>query len=251
MENLAGRVALVTGSSQGLGRVIAKTLAQAGCHVVVNTVAGAEQVQAVVDEIRAAGGRATARLFDVADEAAVAAGFAGLEAELGGVDILVNNARIDPWSRPPEMTEGQWWDRVLGVNLKGAFLCSQEFFRRAQSRRWGRIINISSVRALIPAEMHTIAYGVSKAGMHSLTRTFAQNGAPFNITANSVAPGMILTENIDRRLSPEMKAKETARIPLGRGGSCEEVADAVLFVARNGYVTGETLHINGGMYYAP
>ena len=172
-------------------------------------------------------------------------------AELGPVDILVNNARLDPWQRRPEMSEGEWFDRVMRVNLKGAFLCSEAFFRQAQPRRWGRIVNIASVRSFRPAEMHMIAYGVSKLGMHALTRAFAHNGAPFNITANTVCPGMVITENIDKRLTPEKYAEESAAIPLGRGATGEEIADAVLFPIRNGYVTGETININGGMYYAP
>ena len=119
--------------------------------------------------------------------------------------------------------------------------------RKAQPRRWGRIVNIASVRSFRPAEMHMIAYGVSKLGMHALTRAFAHNGAPFNITANTVCPGMVITENIDKRLTPEKYAEESAAIPLGRGATGEEIADAVLFPIRNGYVTGETININGGI----
>lgn len=206
-----------------------------------------DKAEAVAAGIRADGGMAEVYCCDVSDEAAVNAMFA----ELGPVDILVNNARLDPWQRRPEMSEGEWFDRVMRVNLKGAFLCSEAFFRQAQPRRWGRIVNIASVRSFRPAEMHMIAYGVSKLGMHALTRAFAHNGAPFNITANTVCPGMVITENIDKRLTPEKYAEESAAIPLGRGATGEEIADAVLFPIRNGYVTGETININGGMYYAP
>lgn len=247
MENLKDRVALVTGSSQGIGRVIARELATAGCRVIVNCRNGRDKAEAVAAGIRADGGMAEVYCCDVSDEAAVNAMFA----ELGPVDILVNNARLDPWQRRPEMSEGEWFDRVMRVNLKGAFLCSEAFFRQAQPRRWGRIVNIASVRSFRPAEMHMIAYGVSKLGMHALTRAFAHNGAPFNITANTVCPGMVITENIDKRLTPEKYAEESAAIPLGRGATGEEIADAVLFPIRNGYVTGETININGGMYYAP
>lgn len=247
MENLKDRVALVTGSSQGIGRVIARELATAGCRVIVNCRNGHDKAEAAAAGIRADGGMAEVYCCDVSDEAAVNAMFA----ELGPVDILVNNARLDPWQRRPEMSEGEWFDRVMRVNLKGAFLCSEAFFRQAQPRRWGRIVNIASVRSFRPAEMHMIAYGVSKLGMHALTRAFAHNGAPFNITANTVCPGMVITENIDKRLTPEKYAEESAAIPLGRGATGEEIADAVLFPIRNGYVTGETININGGMYYAP
>jgi 3-oxoacyl-[acyl-carrier protein] reductase len=244
---LQEKTALVTGSSQGLGRVIALTLARAGARVIVNCHGNVAKAEQVVADIVDAGGQATAYRCDITDEAAVAALFA----EIGPVDILVNNARIDPYFRAPEDTDARWFTRVLDVNLTGAYICSMAFFAQAQARRYGRIVNVSSVRSFLPAEMKMIAYGVSKLGMHGLTRAFAENGAQFGITANTVAPGMIVTENIDKRLTPEMKAHESAKIPLGRGATCEEVADAVLFVITNAYITGETININGGMYYAP
>lgn len=109
--------------------------------------------------------------------------------------------------------------RVMRVNLKGAFLASLAFFEQAKARGWGRIVNIASVRSFRPAEMNMIAYGVSKLGMHALTRAFADNGAPYGITANTVAPGMVVTENIGKRLTPEKYAEESAAIPLGRGAT--------------------------------
>lgn len=245
--NLTGKTALVTGASQGLGRVIALELAKTGARVVVNCHSSEERAKAVVAEIEAAGGSAVTGVCDVTDERAVAALFA----RLGPVDVLVNNARIDPYFRPPTDSDAQWFNRVLNVNLTGAYVCSLAFFAQAKDRGYGRIVNVSSVRSFIPAEMNMIAYGVSKLGMHGLTRAFAANGAQYGITANTVAPGMIITENIDKRLTPEMKARESAKIPLGRGGTSEEIADAVLFVIHNGYVTGETININGGMYFAP
>jgi len=246
-SELSGKTAVVTGSSQGLGRIIAIELANAGCKVIVNCAYARDKAEAVAAEIRQAGGLAEVYVADVSNEEAVKKMFA----ELGGVDILVNNARLDPCFRKPEMTEGEWWDLVMSVNLKGTYLCSYWFFQQAKARKWGRIVNVSSVRSFIPAEPTMVAYGVSKLGMHGITRAFAEQGAPLGITANTVAPGMIITENIDKRLTPEMKAKESARIPVGRGASCEEIADAVMFVVRNGYVTGETININGGMHYAP
>jgi len=251
MDSIVGKVALVTGSSQGLGKVIAETLAKEGCKVVVNGAHNVEKAQAVADGIRAAGNFAIAKCFDVSDEKAVAKAFDEIEAELGPMEILINNARLDPWLRKPGMSEGQWWDMVMQVNLKGAFICSMELYKRAVPRKWGRVVNVASVRSFVPAEMTMIAYGASKAGMHVITRAIAHNGAPYGVTANTVAPGMIITENIDKRLTPEMKAKESARVPVGRGATCEECADAVLFPLKNAYVTGETININGGMYYAP
>lgn len=247
MEDIGGKTALVTGGSQGIGRVIALALAEKGCRVVVNCANNPDNAQKVADEIRAKGGTAEVYRCDVSDEKAVEAMFDAL----GRVDILVNNARLDPWRRTAEMSEGEWWSKVMDVNLKGAFLCSMAFFSRAKEYGWGRIVNVASVRSFRPAEMHMIAYGVSKLGMHGITRAMAHNGAPFGITANTVCPGMVVTENINKRLSPEKYREEAAAIPLGRPATSEEIADSVLFVIGNGYVTGETININGGMYYAP
>lgn len=244
---LKGKRALVTGSSQGLGRVIAQRLALAGATVIVNNKDDRSVADTVVAEIVAAGGDAYACCGDVADEAQVASIFASA----GPIGILVNNARIDPYARPAGMTDAAWFEAVMHVNLTGAYVCSMAFFNQAKALGWGRIVNISSVRSFIPAEIDMIAYGVSKLGMHGLTRSFAANGAQYGITANTIAPGMIATENIDRRLSPERRAAETATIPIGRAATCDEVANAVMFVIANGYVTGETININGGMHYAP
>lgn len=244
---LKGKVALVSGGSQGIGRVIALSLADKGCRVVVNCANNPDNAQKVADEIIEKGGQAEVYRCDVSDEKAVEAMFDAL----GRVDILVNNARLDPWRRTAEMTEGEWWSKVMDVNLKGAFLCSMAFFKRAEGYGWGRIVNMASVRSFRPAEMHMIAYGVSKLGMHGITRAMAQNGAPFGITANTICPGMVITENINKRLSPEKYKEESDAIPLGRPATSEEIADAVMFVIGNGYVTGETVNINGGMYYAP
>jgi 3-oxoacyl-[acyl-carrier protein] reductase len=251
MKDLDSKVALVTGSSQGLGRVIAHRLAAEGCTVIVNCASHIEKAQAVVKEITDAGHKAEPCRADVSNEQVVREMFRGFAARYGGIDILVNNARVDPYSRQPDTSDSDWWDRVIQINLKGTYLCSQAFFEQAKGRRWGRIVNVSSVRSFIPAEMHMIAYGVSKVGMHALTRAFAQNGAPYGITANTVAPGVVATENMDKRLGVEMKKTEMAKVPLGRPGTCDEMADGVLFVIKNGYVTGETININGGMYYAP
>ncbi len=247
MDELSGKTALVTGASQGLGRVIATELAAAGCRVLVNCARHRENAEKVVAAIHEQGGAAEVAVADVSNETAVRQLFE----QVAPVDILINNARLDPWRRTAEMSDGDWWSQVIDVNLKGAYLMSQAFFARAKPRGWGRIVNISSVRSFRPAEPDMIAYGVSKLGMHGLTRAYAQNGAPYGITANTIAPGMVITENLQRRLSPEKYAEESAAIPLGRGATSEEIADAVLFVLRNGYVTGETVNINGGMYYAP
>ena len=184
MEDIRGKTALVTGGSQGIGRVIALALADKGCRVVVNCANNPDNAQKVADEIRAKGGMAEVYRCDVSDEKAVDAMFEAL----GRVDILVNNARLDPWRRTAEMSEGEWWSKVMDVNLKGAFLCSLAFFNRAKNYGWGRIVNVASVRSFRPAEMHMIAYGVSKLGMHGITRAMAHNGAPFELPPTRYAP---------------------------------------------------------------
>lgn len=247
VESIKGRIALVTGASQGLGRVIALELAKEGCRVIVNCAHSPAKAEAVAEEIRNADGNAEICVCDVSDESAVSEMFR----KIGKVDILVNNARIDPWFRKPEMSDGEWWDLVMKINLKGAYLCSQAFFDQAKPRGWGRIVNIASSRSFTPAEPNMIAYAASKLGMHALTRAFAENGAADGITANTVCPGMVMTENLRKRISEEEYQTACAHIPVRRAGSCGEMADGVLFAIKNGYVTGETIHINGGLYYAP
>jgi len=247
MSDLAGRRALVTGSSQGLGRVIAMELAGHGCEVIVNCAGHMDKAEQVAREIRAAGGCAEACRCDITDEAAVKA----MIAQFAPLDILVNNARIDPWFRREGDSDAEWFRKVLDVNVVGAYNCAMAFFAQARERRYGRIVNISSVRSFLPAEMNMIAYNTSKCAMHALTRAFAHHGAPYNITCNTVAPGVVATENFAKRISPGKQRQELAAVPLGRGASCEEVADAVIFAIANGYITGDTININGGMYYEP
>lgn len=243
---LQGRTALVTGASQGLGAVMAKTLAAAGCRVIINCARQREKAQAVADEIAAAGGTASVAVADVSSADGVGALFAALGD--GGPDILVNNARVDPYKRPQEMDDAAWFDRVMGVNLKGPYLCSLAAIERMKRKGWGRIINVSSVWAYRAATRPMLEYAMSKAAMHSLTRSLALIAAPFGITVNTLAPGLILTEELDSRITPARLAEMTAGIPVGRGASMEEVAGALWFALDNGYVTGETININGGVY---
>jgi NAD(P)-dependent dehydrogenase (short-subunit alcohol dehydrogenase family) len=250
-KNLNGKVAVVTGGSQGLGRVIAHQLADEGCKVIINFANNQDNANSVIKEITNSGGFAEAFRCDISDENSVRQMADDIAAKHGSVGILVNNARMDPYRRKPEMSEGEWWDMVMSVNLKGTYLASLIFFEQMKKEGYGRMVNISSVRSFIPAEMNMIGYGVSKLGMHGITRAFADNGAEFGVTANTVAPGMIITENIEKRLTEEMKQRELNRIPLRRAATSEEIAESVIFAIKSGYITGETININGGMYYAP
>lgn len=245
------RTALITGASQGLGACVAARLAKLGFRVIVNYASSTGRAEQVAAGIRETGGDAVPFRCDVSQEKAVEAMFAELEEKFSGVDVLVNNARVDPLSRRPEESDGDWWDRVMAVGLKGAYLCCREFLRYADGHRNGRIVNLSSSRACRPNELEMIAYATSKLGMHSLTRSYAAACAPFGITVNTLAPGMIATENMLKRIGPDGYAAECATIALRRAGSCDEIADGVVWAVENGFMTGETININGGQTYAP
>lgn len=242
------RNVLVTGASQGLGAAIAARFAKAGHRVFVNCAHGVEKARAVVAGIVASGGTAEVFQCDLTNEKAMNETLAALEKRLGGVDILINNARLDPYLRRSDMTDGDWFDRTMAVNLKGAYLATLAVFEGMKSRGWGRVVNVSSVWAHWPAARAMIPYSVSKAGMHALTRAFALEGAPFQVTVNTVAPGLILTENAAARLTPERLKAETAAVPLGRGASSEEIAEVIWNTAESGFITGETINVNGGAW---
>lgn len=238
VEDFQGKRVLVTGGSRGLGEAVARRFAAAGCRVVVNYAHGREAAEKVASEIDG-----TAFRCDISDEAAVA----GMFAALGGVDILVNNARIDPYARPSGISDGEWWDAVMRVNLKGAYLCGK-FALEEMRRRWGRMVHISSLWAYQPANERMLAYAASKSAMHALSRGFARLGAPWQITSNVVAPGLILTDLCTVRLTEEELQRECDGIPLGRGASPAEIAETVFTTAANGFMTGEIVNLNGGAF---
>ncbi len=240
--DFSGRVALVTGGSRGIGRAIALALAEAGADVAVNYRARGDEAEAVVAAIRALGRRAVAVAADVSRADAVAAMLAEVTRALGPVDVLVNNAGIA--IRPEDATGAEAdFDRTLAVNLKSAFLCTEAVLPGMRARRWGRVVNISSVAAR-GAGMVGVAYNASKAGLEGLTRGYAARAAADGITVNAVAPGPTDTE-----MGAPLRAGAAARVPLGRMGTPEEVALAVLLVAGNGFMTGQTVGVNGGVAF--
>jgi 3-oxoacyl-[acyl-carrier protein] reductase len=246
-ENLNGKVALVTGSSQGLGAVIAKLLATEGCHVYINCAHNIDKAKFVAAEIIAEGGSAEVLKCDITNEEELTKKFESLKA----IDILVNNARLDPYARGADDTEAGWFAKILSVNLIGAHLATLAVIDKMKERRWGRIINVSSVQAYLPIPRKLIPYSASKIAMHALTRSFALEAAPYGVTVNTVAPGVVLTENIGKRLSEEEIAEKMNNlIPLKRGASSEEVAEAIINTIKSGYITGETVNINGGLFFA-
>ncbi len=244
MTNLSGRVAAVTGSASGIGRGIALRFAEAGAAVAIldRDGAGAERVAA---EIMAAGGRAAAFACDVADEASVAEAFAAADRALGPIDILVNNAGVLRDTPIAEMTIGEW-DRVMGVNLRGAFLATQAVLPGMRARGHGRIINIASQLALkgAPLLAHSVA---SKAGLIGFTRALALEVAREGVTVNAIAPGIIETP-MSAGVPPEIKARVAGALPIGRFGRVDEITGAALLLASDeaSYFIGATLNVSGG-----
>lgn len=256
---LSGRTALVTGASRGIGRGVALGLAAAGADVAVNYHRPAKpefgrdnaaDVAAVVAEIEAMGRRALAVEADVADGAAVRRMVGTVVDALGGLDVLVNSAGICPFHDFLTMPE-ELWDRVHGVNLKGAFLCSQAAARvMVEQGRGGRIIGISSISALVGGGMQT-HYTPTKAGMHSLMQSMAIPLGPHGVTCNSVLPGAIATDiNSGDWSDPDKRAYLDGRIPLGRFGEPDDIAGPVVFLASDAarYVTGSALLVDGGLF---
>ncbi len=245
--SLSGKVAVVTGGSRGIGRAICIRLASMGALVYVNYVsrsAAAKETQQIIQE---AGGRAEIVGFDVADSAGVQEAFKAIIASAGSVDILVNNAGITRDGLMARMKESDW-DEVMNTNLKGAFLCSKTASRTMMKKKWGRIINISSVSG-VAGNPGQVNYSAAKAGLIGLTKSMAREYASRNITVNSVAPGYIETEMTDL-LDEKAQEQIKMEIPLAIFGSTEDVAGAVAYLASEDgrYITGQTLHINGGMY---
>jgi 3-oxoacyl-[acyl-carrier protein] reductase len=241
MPNLNGRVALVTGASRGIGASIAIALAGAGAAVAVNYRERAAEADAVVTRIREIGGRAVAVAADVSQATAIARMMDEVTSALGPIDILVNNAGVAIVRGVDDLTEDDF-DRTIAVNLKSAFLCTQAVLPAMRARKWGRIVNISSGAAR-GAGAIGVHYNASKAGMEGLTRGYAARLVKEGITVNAVAPSLIATDMMGGRT-------DLARnIPLGRMGQAEEVAQAVAMVLGNGYMTGQTIVLNGGMAF--
>jgi 3-oxoacyl-[acyl-carrier protein] reductase len=237
--DLQGRVALVTGASRGIGRAIALALAEQGAGVAVNFQTRAEDAEAVAGQIRSAGGKAIAIRADVSVSTQVADMAARAAGELGPVDVLVNNAGIAITGVREED-----FDLGIAVNLKSAFLCSEAVLPGMCARRWGRIVNISSGAARGPGLLGVV-YNASKAGLEGLTRGYASRVAKNGVTVNAVAPGPTDTD-----MGAPLKAGGVeARIPVGRMGEAQDVAQATVMVIGNGFITGQTIAVNGGLAF--
>ncbi|WP_201713763.1 3-oxoacyl-[acyl-carrier-protein] reductase [Rossellomorea arthrocnemi] len=244
--NLEGKVALVTGASRGIGREIALELARQGCNVAVNFAGSEAKANEVVDEIKRIGREAIAVQCNVSDAEAVQAMVKETIGQFGSIDILVNNAGITKDNLLMRMKETEW-DDVININLKGVFLCTKAVTRQMMKQRSGRIINISSIVGVSgnPGQANYVA---AKSGVIGLTKTTAKELAPRGITVNAIAPGFISTDMTDQ-LPEDVRNEMLKQIPLSRLGDPEDIAKVVTFVASDSasYMTGQTLHIDGGM----
>jgi len=245
MPGLTGRVALITGASQGIGRACALALAESGAQIAL-AARNEEKLSAVLKEVEAKGGQAGAFAMDVSNEDSVKAAVKSALERFGKIDILVNNAGITKDTLLMRMKRADW-DSVLQTNLGGAFFCTQAVISSMLKQRWGRIINVSSVFGQM-GQVGQANYSASKAGLIGFTMSMAREVASRNITVNAVAPGYIETA-MTQGLSQELKSKVNEMIPLGRAGTDMEVAYAVRFLASDeaSYITGQVLKVNGGM----
>jgi 3-oxoacyl-[acyl-carrier protein] reductase len=246
MPTLSGRIALVTGASQGIGRACALELARAGAHVAL-AARSVDKLEAVAAEIKAAGGTAHAFALDVASEDSIKECAKAVIAHFGKVEILVNNAGITRDGLMMRMKREDW-DAVLTTNLTGAFLLTQACVSSLLKNRWGRIINITSIVGQT-GQAGQANYAASKAGLIGLTKSLARELASRGITANAVAPGFIETP-MTHVLTDEQKTGILSQIPLARMGTDSDIAHAVVYLASEeaGYITGHTLDVNGGMF---
>jgi 3-oxoacyl-[acyl-carrier protein] reductase len=247
---LAGKVALVTGAQQGIGRATALALAAAGADVAVNWLDDRAQAEGVADEIRGLGLKAVLVQGSVGSSAGAAAIVAEAIAGLGGLDVLVNNAGIFPRSPFLELAEDEW-DRVLGVNLKGSFLVAQAAARHmVAAGRKGAIVNLSS--SSVRGHVLGVHYAASKAGVIGMTRSMALALAPHGIRVNAIAPGLTDTAQPRYQFDETELAAQSRLIPLGAMAKPADIADIIVFLAsdRARFVTGEVVHANGGLYMA-
>ena len=240
------RVAIVTGGGRGIGRAIALKLAEAGATVIINDVGDSEPAEGVAEEIRKMGRESLVVLADVSQSTEVASLVSNTVEKYGKIDILVNNAGITRDQLIVRMSDDEW-DKVLGINLKGVFVCSKAVLRPMMKQRWGRIISISSIVGLIgnPGQAN---YASAKAGIIGLTRTIAKEVASRGITANAIAPGFIDTP-MTQQLPEERKQELMNQVPLGFLGTPRDVAEVVAFLASEEarYITGQVVTVDGGI----
>ncbi len=247
---LKDQVALVTGASSGIGQATAVALAREGARVAVNYLKNAAGAEETVETVRKAGGDAFAIRADVTKSAEVGALVEATRQRWGKIDILVNNAG-DLLARRTlaEMTE-EYWDQIMALNLKSAFLCVKAVWEEMATRKNGAIINVTSIAGRNGGGPGAAAYAAAKGGLLTYTKGLAKELAPYGVRVNGIAPGVIWTPYHERYSPPDMFQKYLASIPLGRAGTAQEVAEVIVFLASPAarYMTGETVEVNGGMW---
>ena len=248
MTNLKNKIALVTGSSRGIGSATAIALAEEGAKVVVNYEKNKEKAQDVVNQIKEKGREAISLCADVSKSSDVENMKKQIEEQLNPVDILVNNAGIHQHLKSWELSSDDW-SRVLGVNLTSVFNCSKAFTPHMIQEKWGKIVNISSVIAYIGTD-HEVHYAASKGGVVSTTKSLALELAPYNIRVNAVSPGYIETD-MTKFSNEEERKFYLEKIPLKRLGDPREIADCVVFLCsdKSSYITGQVIQVNGGLAF--
>jgi 3-oxoacyl-[acyl-carrier protein] reductase len=246
MNRFDGKVALITGASRGIGEAIARRLAAEGAEV-IGAARTAEALEKVVAQIRLAGGKASALALDLAAPASIEAGVKSVLAGYARIDVLVNNAGVAEDNLVMRMSKGAW-DRVIATNLTGVFLLTQAVIKAMLRKRYGRIVNITSVVGLM-GNAGQANYAASKAGLVGLTKSVARELGSRNITCNAVAPGLIATA-MTEKITDAARESLTGQIPLGRLGTPEDVAAAVAWLAsdESSYVTGTVVNVSGGLY---
>ncbi len=240
-NDLKGKIGLVTGASRGIGKAIATALARAGADVAVNFRTDEREARAVSEQVKRLGSRSIIVQAEVSSRTEVARMVAFVEKELGPISILVNNAGIAT-ARTVETISEEDWDQTLSINLKSVFLVTQAVLPRMRERHWGRIVNISSVAAQVGGVVG-VHYAASKAGILGITHYYASQLVKEGITVNTLSPGPISTD-----MSKSLPQIRPDIVPVGRLGMVEEIADAAIMIIRNGYMTGQTVHVNGGRY---
>jgi 3-oxoacyl-[acyl-carrier protein] reductase len=241
--SLHGKVALVTGGGRGIGKAISLALAEAGCDVAINYVSREVDARETAKAVEALGRRVLVAQGNVARSSDVSSLVIAVEKGLGSVDVLVNNAGAATFESLEQMTEKSWND-CLQLNLTSVFLTTQAVLPKMRAQKWGRIINLTSVAAQAGSVM-AVHYSAAKAGVIAATKSYARLLAKEGVTVNAISPALIGTEMVagNPHIKPDM-------IPVGRFGRVEECADVAVMLARNAYVTGQTISVNGGLYFA-
>jgi 3-oxoacyl-[acyl-carrier protein] reductase len=242
MDNLTGKVALVTGGGRGIGRAISIRLAKAGCDVAVNYVSRKDDAESAAAEIRKLGRRAIVVHADASKSADVTRMVGEVEKHLGAIDILVNNAGKIHIQPVIEQLREEHLNDMISANLLSCFLVTQAVLPGMRGRNWGRVINLTSIAGQMGSPIGPL-YGAAKAAVIGLTKSYARIVAKDGVTVNAIAPALIATEMVTANpmIRPDM-------VPVGRLGDVEETADVAVMLAGNGYITGQTIGVNGGMY---